>query len=244
MQTNLTQPIDVAASRLVSALARTSDSPRVQVAAENHNAAANAAEIVADSILCRECGKVGPQGRMSNGYPIPICRACKAAADAAEVAKVGVLRTAIDAAFAPVVAAAEGSNGYAARAKRIDATQTARTLPTTEVASTLTKVGLDCEALETVLSLAVAALDPKAMTDSGEEIVIYARAIRHVRHVLIGEMQDRDEALLAKFVRAFADREEDRVADDNGGDLLDAAELDGIASDLEAEVGKRKAVAK
>ena len=74
---------------------------------ENREAASTAAEIVAESILCRECGKVGPQGRMSSGALIPICAACKRAADAAEEAKIGVLRTAIDTAFAPVIALAK-----------------------------------------------------------------------------------------------------------------------------------------
>lgn len=63
-----------------------------------------AAEL-ASYIRCRECNNVGPQGRMSNGALIPICQACKRAADAAEEAKVAVLRQALDAAFAPVVAA-------------------------------------------------------------------------------------------------------------------------------------------
>lgn len=45
-----------------------------------------AAEL-AGYIRCRECGKVGPQGRMSSGALIPICAACKADADmAAEAA--------------------------------------------------------------------------------------------------------------------------------------------------------------
>ena len=224
-------------------IAQTPAQARELVEIENRTAASNAAEIVAGSIVCRECNKVGPQGRMASRALIPICRSCKAAADAAEEAKIGVLRTAIDAAFAPVVAAVEHMKTYPARMKRIDETQAARTLPTTEVAATLAKVGLDCEAVEAVLSLAVAALDPKAMTDSGEAVVIYARAIRHVRHVLIGEMQDRDEAQLAKFVRAFADREEQRLDDDASGDVLVASELDGIAGELEEEGGKRKKVA-
>lgn len=216
---------------------------RELVEIENRTAASNAAEIVAGSILCRECGKVGPQGRMASGALIPICAACKRAADAAEEAKIGVLRTAIDTAFAPVVDAAQQRKAeHAARMKLLDDTQAARTLPTTDVAATLAKVGIDCEALEAVLSLAVAALDPKSMTDSGEEVVIYARAIRHVRHVLIGEMQDCDEALLAKFVRAFADREEALLEDEASGDVLVASELDGIAGELEEEVGNRKAV--
>lgn len=236
--------IDGAITRILGEIGTANASPRVQVAAENHNAAASAAEIVAESILCRECGKVGPQGRMSSGALIPICRACKAAADAAEVAKVSHLSNALKVAFAPVVDAAEQRKSeHAAWVKRIDETQAARTLAPAAVKETLSKVGLDCEALETVLALAVTALDPKSMDDSGEEVVIYARAIRHVRHVLIGEMADNDEAQLAKFVRAFADREQQRIDDDEMGDVLVESELDAIAWELEKEVGARKAVA-
>jgi hypothetical protein len=225
-------------------IAATAAQARELVEIENREAAANAAEIVADSILCRECNKVGPQGRMASGALIPICRACKAAADAAEVAKVSHLSNALKVAFAPVVDAAEQRKSeHAAWVKRIDETQAARTLAPAAVKETLSKVGLDCEALETVFALAVTALDPKAMSDSGEEVVIYARAIRHVRHVLIGEMADNDEAQLAKFVRAFADREQQRIDDDEMGDVLVESELDAIAWELEKEVGARKAVA-
>ncbi len=107
VQNSSTNPIDVATARIVRELAPTSDSPRVQAAAEMKLAASTAGEIVAESIVCRECGKVGPQGRMASGALIPICAACKRAADAAEEAKIGVLRTAIDTAFAPVVALAK-----------------------------------------------------------------------------------------------------------------------------------------
>lgn len=50
-----------------------------------------AAEL-AGYIRCRECGKVGPQGRMSSGALIPICAACKADADDAAESR---LRTAV-----------------------------------------------------------------------------------------------------------------------------------------------------
>jgi hypothetical protein len=65
---------------------------------ENREAAATAGEIVAGSIVCRECGKVGPQGRMSSGALIPICAACKADADGAAEAQLRAACAAFNAA--------------------------------------------------------------------------------------------------------------------------------------------------
>jgi hypothetical protein len=90
--------IDGAVNRIFGELAPTSDSPRVQAAAEMKLAASTAAEIVAESILCRECGKVGPQGRMSSGALIPICAACKADADGAAEAQLRAACAAFNAA--------------------------------------------------------------------------------------------------------------------------------------------------
>lgn len=67
------------------------------IAAENREAA-NAARRVAGLIECRECGKIGQQGRMSSGHLIQICVACKAKADA----QANGLATAVSAAFAPL----------------------------------------------------------------------------------------------------------------------------------------------
>lgn len=67
----------------------------------------------ANIVRCTECGEVGDRGyfgkNTAHPIPLPICVKCKAEADAEAEAKMGVLLNAIDAAFAPVVAAAKKS---------------------------------------------------------------------------------------------------------------------------------------
>lgn len=65
----------------------------------------------ANIVKCAECGEVGDRGyfgkNTANPIPLPICAKCKAEADAVEEGKIGVLRQALDAAFAPIVALAQ-----------------------------------------------------------------------------------------------------------------------------------------
>jgi hypothetical protein len=126
-------PLDIAVHRIAADIAPTSDNPRVQVAAEMHNAATNAENAAAamaarpgtpraaQFILCQECGETREQGRMACGALIPICVVCKAEADDAEANRMSILAKAMDRVFAPFSSADARIAAEIAQQKRTEA---------------------------------------------------------------------------------------------------------------------------